>query len=91
MTKSMSETAEPDLEGRRLEVDDCVLVDKTEMRQAQIGADVGNFMEWYDFGIYGYLAVTITAVFTHGMDEGVGLLVILAGFAVSFLMRPSAA
>ncbi|MCP3424702.1 MFS transporter [Rothia sp. AR01] len=74
--------------GRRLEVEDCVVVDKKKMRRAQIGAGVGNFMEWYDFGIYGYLAVTITAVFTHGMDESVGLLVTLAGFAVSFIVRP---
>ncbi|MCP3424701.1 MFS transporter [Rothia sp. AR01] len=65
-----------------------MIVNKKQMRRAQIGAGVGNFMEWYDFGIYGYLAVTITAVFTHGMDESVGLLVTLAGFAVSFVVRP---
>lgn len=74
--------------GRRLRVDDCVVVDREDMKKAQIGAGVGNFMEWYDFGIYGYLTVTITAVFTHGMDEGIGLLVTLAGFAVSFIARP---
>ncbi|WP_319021995.1 MFS transporter [Brevibacterium sp. FME17] len=74
--------------GRRLRVDDCVVVDKADMKKAQIGAGVGNFMEWYDFGIYGYLTVTITTVFTQGLDEGLGLLVTLAGFAVSFLVRP---
>ncbi|WP_129656883.1 MFS transporter [Rothia halotolerans] len=88
MIKKAPATDESALEGRPLEVDDCVIVDKKEMRKAQVGAGVGNFMEWYDFGIYGYLAVTITAVFTHGMDESVGLLVTLAGFAVSFLVRP---
>ncbi|MCP3424703.1 MFS transporter [Rothia sp. AR01] len=88
MTKSVQDTTEPSLEGRPLEAEDCVVVDKKQMRRAQIGAGVGNFMEWYDFGIYGYLAVTITAVFTHGMDESIGLLVTLAGFAVSFIMRP---
>lgn len=78
----------PPLVGRDLEVRDVIIVDRKKMKQAQIGAGVGNFMEWYDFGIYGYLAVTITAVFTHGMDESIGLLVTLAGFAVSFIMRP---
>src|SRR5690606_33819185 len=48
----------------------------------------GNFMEWFDFGIYGYLAVTMTAVFTEGLPREAGLLVTLLGFAVSFLVRP---
>ncbi|WP_311214709.1 MULTISPECIES: MFS transporter [unclassified Arthrobacter] len=73
---------------RRLRADDCIIVDKRELRRAQIGAGVGNFIEWYDIGIYGYLAVTMTSVFTEGMDEKMGLLVTLLGFAVSFIVRP---
>ena len=73
---------------RRLRTDDCIVVDKNELRKAQIGAGVGNFIEWYDIGIYGYLAITMTAVFTEGMDPSMGLLVTLLGFAVSFVVRP---
>ncbi|MFV0433281.1 MAG: MFS transporter [Leucobacter sp.] len=73
---------------RRLEVDDIIVADKKELRMAQIGAGVGNFIEWYDIGVYGYLAVTMTAVFTQGMDQSMGLIVTLLGFAVSFIVRP---
>ncbi|TDU21742.1 MFS transporter [Arthrobacter sp. JUb115] len=73
---------------RRLRADDCIVVDKKELRRAQIGAGIGNFIEWYDIGVYGYLAVTMTAVFTEGMDQSMGLLVTLFGFAVSFIVRP---
>lgn len=73
---------------RRLEVDDVLVVKTGRIRKAITGTVVGNFMEWFDFGIYGYLAVTMTAVFTAGMDEGLGLLVVLLGFAISFLVRP---
>ncbi|WP_430591686.1 MFS transporter [Humidisolicoccus flavus] len=73
---------------RRLEVDDVLVVKRSKIRTAISGTAVGNFMEWFDFGIYGYLAVTMTAVFTTGFDENVGLLIVLLGFAVSFLVRP---
>ena len=73
---------------RRLRADDCIVADPKALRQAQLGAGVGNFIEWYDIGVYGYLAVTMTKVFTEGMDESWGLLVTLFGFAVSFLVRP---
>lgn len=63
-------------------------MDKRELRKAHVGAGVGNFIEWYDIGIYGYLAVIMTSVFTEGMDERMGLLVTLLGFAVSFVVRP---
>ncbi len=73
---------------RRLRPEDCVVADPKALRQAQIGAGVGNFIEWYDIGVYGYLAVTMTKVFTSGMDETWGLLVTLFGFAISFVVRP---
>ena len=73
---------------RRLEVDDVLVVKKSRLRTAISGTVVGNFMEWFDFGIYGYLAVTLTAVFTADAPGGLGLLLTLFGFAISFLVRP---
>lgn len=72
----------------RLEVDDVIVVDTTRVRTAIGGTVVGNFMEWFDFGIYGYLAVTLTAVFASDVPAPWGLLVTLLGFAISFLVRP---
>ncbi|WP_031470238.1 MFS transporter [Sciscionella sediminilitoris] len=73
---------------RRIREEDCVVVDRPTLLRAQIGAGMGNFIEWYDVGVYGYLATTLTKVFTAGMDEQLGLLATLFGFAVSFLVRP---
>src|SRR5690606_21257363 len=75
-------------EPRRLRVGDVLVVKRSRIRSAISGTVVGNFMEWFDFGIYGYLAVTMTAVFTEGLPREAGLLVTLFGFAVSFLVRP---
>ncbi|KTR91559.1 MFS transporter [Microbacterium testaceum] len=72
----------------RLEVDDVIVVDKKRVRTAIGGTVVGNFMEWFDFGIYGYLAVTLSVVFTSDLPDPWGLLVTLLGFAISFLVRP---
>ncbi|WP_293951731.1 MFS transporter [uncultured Corynebacterium sp.] len=72
----------------RLTVDDVNIVPPKKLRPAIGGTVVGNFMEWYDFGIYGYLTVTMTAVFTQGLPEQWQLLAVMFGFAVSYLVRP---
>ncbi|MGW5745340.1 MFS transporter [Amycolatopsis sp. NPDC003861] len=84
----MSDSQRREHTTRRIREEDCVVVDKRALLRAQLGAGVGNFIEWYDVGVYGYLAVTLTKVFTAGMDEKLGLLATLFGFAVSFLVRP---
>jgi len=73
---------------RRLQVEDVVIVDTANLRRAIGGTSVGNFMEWFDIAVYGYLATTMSTVFTAGMDATWGLLVTLLGFAISFLIRP---
>ncbi|MGD7003463.1 MFS transporter [Corynebacterium halotolerans] len=72
----------------RLTVEDVTVVPPEKLRPAINGSAVGNFMEWYDFGIYGYLTVTMTAVFTQGLPEQWQLLAVMFGFAVSYLVRP---
>src|SRR6185312_397933 len=49
---------------------------------------IGNFVEWFDYAVYGYLAVTITAVFFPESDKQTGLLLTFGLFAVSFFVRP---
>ncbi|MEW1981270.1 MFS transporter [Citricoccus sp. NPDC079358] len=59
------------------------------MRKRVVGASfIGNFVEWFDYAVYGYFAVVITRVFFPGSDPQVGLMMTFGLFAVSFLIRP---
>lgn len=86
--EGMPNSRKPLVRRRRLEVDDVLVVKKSKLRIAISGTVVGNFMEWFDFGVYGYLAVTLATVFTGDAPGGLGLLLTLFGFAISFLVRP---
>jgi len=49
---------------------------------------LGNVVEWYEFGVYGYLAGTIGAAFFPQADETVQGIAAFAVFGVGFVMRP---
>ncbi|SNZ07853.1 MFS transporter, MHS family, proline/betaine transporter [Persephonella hydrogeniphila] len=49
---------------------------------------VGNVLEWYDFVVYGFLAVIIGELFFPSDDPMLSLLKSLGVFAVGFVMRP---
>jgi MFS transporter, MHS family, proline/betaine transporter len=53
-----------------------------------IAASIGNAMEWFDFLVYGYFAVTISKVFFPGTDETASLLLTLGTFGAAYLVRP---
>lgn len=71
-----------------LTADDVVVVDKSMLRRAIAAAALGNGMEWFDFGVYSYLAVYISAVFFPKGDEGLNLLATFGTFAAAFFIRP---
>lgn len=73
---------------RRLKVSDVTVVEKSVLKRAVVGTVVGNFMEWYDVGIYGYLAVTLGHVFLSDAPDAVQRLFSLGVFAVTFIARP---
>ncbi|WP_026328316.1 MFS transporter [Streptomyces sulphureus] len=52
------------------------------------GAAIGQFVEWYDYGIYGFLAVPIAGQFFASSDPTTALLSTFAVFAVPFVARP---
>ncbi len=53
-----------------------------------LGGAFGNFIEWYDWTIYGLLSAVFAAqVFPKG-DPNSALIAVLITFAVGFLMRP---
>lgn len=59
-----------------------------DIRKRAIAVGIGNFMEWFDFAIYGYFAGVIGALFFPSTAPGVSMLSSLAVFAVGFLSRP---
>ncbi|MET7907676.1 glycine betaine/L-proline transporter ProP [Streptomyces avermitilis] len=67
---------------------DITVTDERAVKRAVKAASLGNAMEWFDFGIYSYLAVTIGHVFFPSGNGTVQLLSSFATFAVSFLVRP---
>lgn len=60
-------------------------------RKAAFGAALGNAMEWFDFGIYSYLAVTIGKIFFPHVDPDSQLVASFATFAAAFIARPAGA
>ncbi|PCN49022.1 MFS transporter [Curtobacterium sp. 'Ferrero'] len=73
---------------RRLRQSDVTIVDKSMMRRAVGGMVVGNTMEWYDVGVYGYLAVTMGKVFLPTAEPAVQILFSLGVFAATYIARP---
>ena len=57
-------------------------------RQAITAAGIGNVLEYYDFGIYGFLAATLGRKFFPGADPTASLLATFAAFGIAFLARP---
>jgi MHS family proline/betaine transporter-like MFS transporter len=57
-------------------------------RRAVAAAVIGNTLEWYDFAVYGFFALTIAKLFFPTGDATVSLLLTVATFGVGFVMRP---
>lgn len=53
-----------------------------------VATGVGNFMEWFDFAVYGFFAIAIGKTFFPSESPTVSLLSTLAVYGVAFLMRP---
>ncbi|MEV6543799.1 MFS transporter [Streptomyces sp. NPDC051665] len=58
--------------------------------RALVAGSVGNFIEWYEFGVYGYFATVIAARFftPEGAGAAEGLVRAYASFALAFFFRP---
>ncbi|MGH3586858.1 MAG: MFS transporter, partial [Pseudonocardia sp.] len=57
-------------------------------RRAVLASASGNFIEWYDYAIYTYLAPVLATVFFPSEDRVYGLLATFAAFGVAFFFRP---
>ncbi|MER8029764.1 MFS transporter [Streptomyces bauhiniae] len=58
--------------------------------RAVVAGSVGNFIEWYEFGVYGYFATVIAERFFTPAGGGTveGLVKTYASFALAFFFRP---
>ncbi|OHT24225.1 metabolite-proton symporter [Providencia stuartii] len=59
-------------------------------KRALLAGSVGNFIEWYEFAIYGFLATIIAQnFFSHpGESQVTAILLTYASFAIAFFFRP---
>jgi len=62
----------------------------SSQRRVLIAGSVGNFIEWYEFAIYGFMASLIAKHFFQLPDESAATSIVLtwATFAVAFFFRP---
>ena len=71
-----------------MSANDQVKVDPVMRRKVVAASFIGNFVEWFDFAAYGYLAVTLSMVFFPKADPTASLLAVFAIFALPFFIRP---
>jgi MHS family proline/betaine transporter-like MFS transporter len=59
-------------------------------RRSVLAATIGNVLEWYDFLIYGFLAITIAKLFFPAENELTSLLLSVGTFGAAAVVRPVA-
>ncbi len=64
------------------------VTDPALVKRAVKAAALGNAMEWFDFGVYSYIAVTLGKVFFPSGNPTAQLLSTFGAFAAAFLIRP---
>lgn len=71
-----------------LNINDITIIDDGKLKKAITAASLGNAMEWFDFGVYGFLAYVLGQVFFPSASPSVQMIAALATFSVPFLVRP---
>lgn len=66
--------------------EDITIADASALKRTIAGTAIGNFTEWYDFGVYSYIVPILSAVFFPGSK--MADIATFAGLAISFLVRP---
>jgi MHS family proline/betaine transporter-like MFS transporter len=61
---------------------------RSAARKAALAAAAGTAIEYYEFGVYGYMASIIGPLFFPAGNGTAALLSVLAIFGTAFLMRP---
>ena len=53
-----------------------------------VAATIGNVLEWFDFLVYGFFAVTIAEVFFPADNPTISLLLTFSAFGLAYVVRP---
>ncbi|WP_371377342.1 MFS transporter [Sporomusa aerivorans] len=61
---------------------------KQSMARAVLAGSIGNALEWFDYGLYGYFAAIISSLFFPSKDPLTSLMLTFIVFGVGFVMRP---
>src|SRR5215467_4936763 len=64
------------------------LVDKKTLRRVLVASSLGTLFEWYDFYLYGSLAIFFGGLFFPSGNDTAQLLASLATFGAGFGVRP---
>ncbi|QCE35272.1 glycine betaine/L-proline transporter ProP [Acetobacteraceae bacterium] len=67
---------------------DVTIIEDAKVRRVIAAAALGNAMEWFDFGVYGYLVTVLGRVFFPAVSSSVQLVAAFATVSVPFIMRP---
>ncbi|MCA4133865.1 MFS transporter [Arthrobacter sp. M4] len=73
---------------RHIAPDPTTATSKDTRRRVIMASFIGNFVEWFDYAVYGYLAGIISSVFFPESDRQTALLATFGVFAISFFIRP---
>ena len=93
MTPSQDSNGQPDEKsgqgaGNDLSPDDVTVVEPRALKRTVAAAAIGNAVEWFDYGVYGFLVVTLGQVFFPAGDPTGQVLATFGTFAAALAMRP---
>src|SRR5690606_32380649 len=71
---------------KSVKLDDITIVDRAVLKRAVGAMAFGNAMEWFDFGVYSYIAVTLGKVFFPSSSPSAQLLATFGTFAAAFIV-----
>lgn len=71
-----------------LKISDITIIDDDKLKKAITAAALGNAMEWFDLGVYGFLAYMLGKIFFPDASPSVQIIASLATFSIPFLIRP---
>ena len=73
---------------RPLKLNDITIIERADTKKAISAAALGNAIEWFDFGVYGFVAFALGKIFFPDASPSVQTIAALGTFSVPFIFRP---
>jgi len=71
-----------------LKLNDITIIERADTKKAISAAALGNAIEWFDFGVYGFVAFALGKIFFPDASPSVQTIAALGTFSVPFIFRP---